>query len=74
MNVKVLESGMNRALSDNIRIRDREHLYYYTVFRTYFCAPKDELCGDFRCPDCKGCLNSITRFCHICGAFPIMPM
>jgi asparagine synthase (glutamine-hydrolysing) len=62
------------ALSAGVKIRDKEHLYYYTLFRKYFLPPKDEKCSYFRCPECNGCFNSIGKFCRICGAFPIIPI
>ena len=62
------------AVSDGVKIRNKEHLYYYSLFRRHFLAPKDEACSDRRCPDCKGCFRSVGRFCRICGAFPVLPI
>jgi asparagine synthase (glutamine-hydrolysing) len=62
-----------QALRDGVKIRDKEHLYYYRIFRKYFSPPKEEKCSYLRCPDCNGCFNSTGRFCHICGAFPVIP-
>ena len=66
-------SGIKKALSEGVRIRDKEHLYYYILFRKHFPAPKDEPCLYLRYPECKGCFESATQFCHICGAFPVTP-
>jgi asparagine synthase (glutamine-hydrolysing) len=63
-----------QALSTGVKIRDKEHLYYYKLFRKYFSAPKDEECSCLRCPECNGCFNSIGKFCRICGAFPVIPV
>ena len=65
--------GRGQATSDGVTIRDKEHLYYYLLFRKYFSAPKNELCPDVRCPQCRACCNPLDRFCHTCGAFPIKP-
>lgn len=64
--------GTKEALSDGVKIRDKEHLYYYGLFRKYFLSPKDEQCPYLRCPECNGCFNSNGKFCRICGAFPVI--
>jgi asparagine synthase (glutamine-hydrolysing) len=58
---------------DSVRIRNKEHLHYYTIYRKFFDAPKSGEC-EYRCPDCMGCVNSDSRFCKTCGAFPIKPI
>ena len=73
MDDRVFHLGKKQALSDGVRIRDKEHLYYYIIFRKFFSPPKNESCPYRRCPECNGCFNSITQFCRICGAFPVAP-
>ena len=63
-----------RALNDGVKIRDKEHLYYYNIFKKHFLLPKEEKCTHLRCPDCNGCFKSDSKFCHICGAFPVTPI
>jgi asparagine synthase (glutamine-hydrolysing) len=66
--------GEKNALSESTKIRDKEHLYYYLLYRKYFSAPKDEACdGHPRCPECKGCFTTAGQFCRICGSFPVKP-
>src|ERR687888_333444 len=66
--------GKKGALDESIKIRDKEHLYYYLLYRKYFSPPKDEACnGRLRCPECKGCFTTAGRFCRICGSFPVKP-
>jgi asparagine synthase (glutamine-hydrolysing) len=72
MDDRVFHLGARQALSDGVKIRDKEHLYYYIIFRKFFSAPKNESCPYRRCPECNGCFNSITQFCRICGAFPVV--
>ena len=72
MDDRAFHLGTRQALSDGVRIRDKEHLYYYIIFRKFFSAPKNELCPYRRCPECNGCFNSNTQFCRICGAFPVV--
>jgi asparagine synthase (glutamine-hydrolysing) len=64
---------------ENVRIRSKEHLYYYDIFRSYFPPPKEEEGGDdhtcrLRCSDCRGCIARDARFCRKCGAFPVTPL
>lgn len=59
---------------DSVTIRDKEHLHYYAIFRSYFPPPKAEDC-ELRCPECYGCMASGgSRFCRTCGAFPVTPV
>lgn len=59
---------------DQVTIRDKEHLFYYEVFRSLFGVPA-EFFKDAEgklCPYCnaKGA-NERSKFCKICGAYPI---
>jgi len=57
---------------DGVMIMSKEHLHYYTIFRSYFPPPKEEDC-ESRCPVCHGCIAPDGRFCRTCGAFPVTP-
>lgn len=64
---------------DGVRIRSKEHLHYYAIFRSYFRPPKDEDEDDdgsskSRCSECRGCIAPDARFCRMCGAFPVVPV
>ena len=61
------------AKSEGVALRSKEHLHYYTVFRSYFAAPKEERCS-LRCPSCKACIDVDGRFCRTCGAYPVTPI
>jgi asparagine synthase (glutamine-hydrolysing) len=66
--------GQENALSESTKLRDKEHLYYYLLYRKYFAAPKDEGCdNDLRCTECKGCFTVTGQYCRICGSFPVKP-
>jgi asparagine synthase (glutamine-hydrolysing) len=58
---------------DSVMIRNKEHLHYYAIFRSYFSPPKEEDC-ESRCPECRGCMAPDGRFCRTCGAFPVEPV
>lgn len=61
------------AQQDSVKIRDKEHLHYYEVYRKFFNAPKENNC-EARCPNCQGCVRKDSRFCRTCGAFQIVPL
>lgn len=58
---------------DKVKIRDKEHLYYYNTFRKYNRAPKEEK-SEKRCPECNGSFPWSGKFCRLCGAFPVEPV
>ncbi|HEX6067602.1 MAG TPA: asparagine synthase-related protein [Nitrososphaera sp.] len=61
------------AESEGVKLRSKEHLNYYAIFRSYFPPPQQESSGCASvCPQCHACLES--RFCRTCGAFPVTPM
>ena len=67
-------SGQKNALRELTKLRDKEHLYYYLLYRKYFPAPKDEACDNHpRCTECKGCFTDRGKYCRICGSFPVEP-
>jgi asparagine synthase (glutamine-hydrolysing) len=61
---------------DGVKIRSKEHLHYYAIFRSYFLPPKEEEhngCNS-RCSECLACIASDARFCRMCGSFPVEPV
>ncbi|MEM4285128.1 MAG: asparagine synthase-related protein [Candidatus Nitrosocaldus sp.] len=62
---------------DRVRIRSKEHLYYYEIYRAIFGAPYLMECKgryEARCSECNACISNDARFCRVCGAFPITPV
>lgn len=58
---------------DGVRVRTKESLHYYQVYRRIFGAPTrggGADCGT-SCPDCGGAVMSGSRFCRMCGRFPV---
>jgi asparagine synthase (glutamine-hydrolysing) len=60
--------------SDRVTIRDKEHLFYYEVFRSHFGIPS-EFFKDAKgkhCPYCgSNAVYEQSRFCKVCGAYPV---
>ena len=60
--------------SDQVTIRDKEHLFYYEIFRSHFGVPSEVFKGaeGKQCPYCKSKGDSVrSKFCKVCGAYPI---
>jgi asparagine synthase (glutamine-hydrolysing) len=60
--------------SDEVTIRDKEHLFYYEIFRSHFGVPSEVFKDKEgkQCPYCKAKGgNSKSKFCKVCGAYPI---
>jgi asparagine synthase (glutamine-hydrolysing) len=76
--IKNLDDGSykqntTKALSEGVIIKDKEQLYYYSIFRMYFSPPKEEECLSVRCPKCNCCFKWRGSFCRTCGSFPVEP-
>lgn len=58
---------------DHVQIRDKEHLFYYEAFRSFFEPPAKIFSGaqGKLCPQCQSTIDERSNFCRICGAYPI---
>jgi asparagine synthase (glutamine-hydrolysing) len=54
---------------DNVTIRTKESLQYYEIFRKNYDLPSSDT--GTRCPDCNYTIEQNTRFCRLCGRFPL---
>lgn len=61
---------------ENVKIRNKEHLFYYLLYRKYFLPPRSQidLTEKRICPDCNCSFIWMGQFCRICGAYPINPI
>jgi len=57
--------------SDNIVIRTKESLYYYEIYRKYYDLPIKLHSSKSKCPNCKYSVMENSKFCQMCGSFPI---
>ncbi|TET25056.1 MAG: hypothetical protein E3J73_07140 [Candidatus Bathyarchaeum sp.] len=58
---------------DDVNISTKEQLVYYEFFRKKFGKPSEaynDKSGK-QCPNCKGYVDTRTKFCRICGTYPI---
>ena len=56
---------------ENVIIKSKESLYYYMIYRKYFDIPSDLHSSKLKCPDCQYKIELDSKFCRMCGAFPI---
>ena len=55
---------------DDITIRTKESLHYYELYKENFRIPEYQSQKNL-CPDCNAELSSNSKFCRMCGRFPI---
>ena len=55
---------------DDVIIRTKESLYYYELYRENFKIPEYNSDRN-RCIDCKSEITTNSKFCRMCGKFPI---
>ena len=55
---------------DGVVIRSRESMHYYEIFKKLFGTPVDKE-SENNCPYCKHVVEESSKFCRMCGAFPI---
>ena len=54
---------------DDVRIRTKESLHYYELYKEKFGVPKQH--DGLTCPDCHTLVISNPKFCKMCGKFPL---
>jgi asparagine synthase (glutamine-hydrolysing) len=60
--------------ADLVSIRDKEHLFYYEIFRSQIGIPANVFkdAEGKHCPYCNSrSVNERNKFCKVCGAYPI---
>lgn len=57
--------------SDNVIIRTKESLHYYNIFKKYYSIPSKLNKVQTKCPFCNYQTEKKTKFCRMCGSFPI---
>jgi len=57
--------------SDGVSLRTKESLHYYEIYRKYFDVPFKLHSSENKCPNCQYEVKQGTKFCRMCGSFPI---
>lgn len=75
-NQEFLDEIRRIKMIEKVKIRTKEHLFYYLTYRKYFPPPRlqKDLVKQKRCPDCNCIFIWGGRFCRICGAYPVNPI
>jgi asparagine synthase (glutamine-hydrolysing) len=62
-----------KAKEEGVIIRNKEHLYYYLLYRRTFPPPRtyNKSCS-MRCPKCLGPFKWKGSYCRTCGSYPIL--
>ncbi len=55
--------------ADGVNIRTKESLHYYQAFRRFHPSPDSG--SEDACPDCRHAVEAGSRFCRMCGRFPV---
>jgi asparagine synthase (glutamine-hydrolysing) len=62
----------NRFLmEDGVRIRSKEHLHYYEIYRREVGIPCFGISKERICPACRANIKEETNFCRTCGEYPV---
>ena len=56
---------------EHVIIKSKESLYYYMIYRKYFDVPSSLHSSKSKCPRCQYKIELDSKFCRMCGAFPI---
>ena len=65
-----MEKSKKIKNEDGVTIRTKESLHYYETYRKEFEIPesKNEINS---CPDCNSGIADNSKFCRMCGKFPL---
>ncbi len=66
--------GVIKAKSEGVEIRNKEHFYFYKIYRKFFKPPfedKSVVNMTKECQYCKSIFAWKGNFCKVCGAFPV---
>ena len=58
-------------IDNGVTIRSKESLHYYEIFKENFEIPEKSNKSGKYCPDCTSKIDENSKFCRMCGKFPI---
>ena len=56
---------------DKVKIRTKESLHYYTIYRKYYAPPYTLHTLPQKCPFCQYNIEKNSKFCRMCGSYPV---
>ncbi|MGQ0377187.1 MAG: asparagine synthase-related protein [Nitrososphaerota archaeon] len=57
--------------ADKVKIRTKESLHYYTVYRKYYEPPHTLHVLPRKCSFCQYSIDENSKFCRMCGSYPV---
>jgi asparagine synthase (glutamine-hydrolysing) len=66
---RFIEKKLTIEKEDQVVIRSRESMHYYEIFKKMYGTPVQNE-AESKCPYCKHEVSN-SKFCRMCGAFPI---
>lgn len=64
-----------KANLEGVEIRNKEHLYFYKIYRKFFRPPREDITNESNtikeCPFCKSIYSWKGNFCKVCGGYPV---
>jgi len=57
--------------TDRVLIQSKESLHYYDIYKKYCLPPYKLHSSSIKCPNCQFSVESNTKFCRMCGSYPI---
>lgn len=70
-NSEYAEKKERYLVDDKVRLRSKEHLHYYEIYRRCVGVPCLSAANVAKCPECGGSVKENTAYCRICGSYPI---
>src|SRR5579885_160501 len=56
---------------EQVALQSKEALHYYEIYRKYYDCPAALHSSKNKCPNCNFSVEKGSRFCRMCGSFPI---
>ncbi len=69
--LEFMEKKKTYQVEDHVTIRDKEHLFYYEIYRSIFGVPSPSTKTGKVCPQCNSNVKENATYCPTCGAYPI---
>jgi len=57
--------------TDKVLIQSKESLHYYDIYKKYCLPPYKLHSSSIKCRNCQFSVESNTKFCRMCGSYPI---
>lgn len=66
--------GVQKAAKEGVKIRNKEHLFYYNFYRQFFAPPgnvQKKQTSTKKCTFCNTAWEWRGNYCKVCGAYPV---